>query len=196
MSALAKLTMMTSKAGVVDGLDDGVGDAGGGHLGGEVVGGDLLRRDERAVFAAEGLLDAAVEEVGDVRVLLSLGGRAGCAGWPGAMRFGEQIVHRLGWDDDGELEVLVVLGHADVVQVFGDEVQRDGCIEFERAGELVALAADGVVGEAGVAGEDAGDLADAVGAVVEVDNHIFVANEADGRAFGVDAGEGAGRTRR
>ena len=73
MSALAKLTMMTSKAVSFDGFDDGVGDAGGGHLGGEVVGGDLLRGDEGAVFAGEWLLDAAVEEVGDVGVLLGLG---------------------------------------------------------------------------------------------------------------------------
>ena len=61
------------EGGVADGFDDGVGDAGGGHLGGEVVGGDLLRGDEGAVFAGEGFLDAAVEEVGDVGVLLGLG---------------------------------------------------------------------------------------------------------------------------
>ena len=61
------------EGGVVDGFDDGVGDAGGGHLGGQVVGGDLLRGDERAVFAGEGLLDATVEEVGDVGVLLGFG---------------------------------------------------------------------------------------------------------------------------
>lgn len=60
------------EGGAADGFDDCIGDAGGGHLGGEVVGGDLLRGDEGAVFAGKGLLDAAVEEVGDVGVLLGL----------------------------------------------------------------------------------------------------------------------------
>ncbi len=61
------------EGGVVDGFDYGVGDACGGHLGGEVVGGDLLRWDKGAVFAGERFFDSAVEEVGDVGVLLGLG---------------------------------------------------------------------------------------------------------------------------
>ena len=69
------------EGGVGEGLDDGVGDAGGGHLGGEIVGGDLLRGDELAVFAGEGFFDAAVEEVGDVGVLSRSRRRGGCADW-------------------------------------------------------------------------------------------------------------------
>ena len=103
---------------------------------------------------------------------------------------GEEVVHRLGGDDDGKFEVFVVLGHADVVEVGGDVGDGYLCVEFGGFWELEALAADGVSGEAGAAGEDAGDLADAVGAVVEVDDHIVVADEADGMVFGVDAGEG------
>jgi hypothetical protein len=61
------------EGGVGEGADDGVGDALGGHLGGEVVGGYLLGLDDFALFAGERLLDAAVEEVGDVRILLGLG---------------------------------------------------------------------------------------------------------------------------
>ena len=69
-------------------------------------------------------------------------------------------------------------------------MQGDLGVEFGGFGEVEALAAFGVGGEAGAAGEDAGDLADAVGAVVEVDDDVMVADEADGCAFGVDAGEG------
>ena len=167
---------------VVDGFDDGVGDACGGHLGGEIVGGYFLRGDEGAVFAGEGLFDAAIEEVGDVGVLLGLG-YAQVAEVGLGHEVGEEVVHRLGGNDDGELEVFVVLGHADVVEVGGDEVAGDLGVELGGLGELVALAADGICGKAGVAGEDAGDLADAVGAIVEVDDDVFVADEADWGAF-------------
>ena len=177
------------EGGVVDGLDDGVGDAGSGHLGGEVVGGDLLRSDEDAVFSGEGFFDAAVEEVGDVGVFFGLGD-AEVAEIGVGHDVGEEVIHALRGDDDGELEVLVVLGHADVVEVFGDGVEGDLGVEFESLGEIVSLAADGIGGEAGVAGEDAGDLADAICAVVEVDDDIFVADEADGVALLVGAGEG------
>ena len=176
------------EGGVVDGFDDGVGDAGGGHLWREVVGGYLLGGDEDAVFAGEGFLDAAVEEVGDVGILLGLCD-AEVAEVGLGHDVGEDVVHALCWDDDGELEVLVVLGHADVVEVAGNDVEGDLGVEFDGFGEVVSLAADGVVGEAGVAGEDAGDLTDAVGAVVEVDDDVFVADDTDGLAFRVDAGE-------
>ena len=139
------------EGGVADGFDDGVGDAGGGHLGGEVVGGYFLRGDEGAVFAGEGLFDAAVEEVGDVGVLLGLG-YAEVAEVGLGHEVGEEVVHRLGGDDDGELEVFVVLGHADVVEVGGDGAEGDFGVEFGGFGELVALAADGVGGEAGACG--------------------------------------------
>ena len=43
------------------------------HLRHEVVGSDLGRRHQDAVFALEGLFLAAVEEEGDVRVLLGFG---------------------------------------------------------------------------------------------------------------------------
>ena len=177
------------EGGVVDGFDDGVGDACGGHLGGEVVGGDLLRWDQCAVFAWEWLFYSAVEEVGDVGVLLGLGD-AEVAEVGLRHEVGEEVVHRFGGDDDGEFEVFVVLGHADVVKVGGDGGQGYLGVEFGGFGEMEALAADGIVGETGAAGEDAGDLANAVGAVVEVDDYVVVADEGYGVAFGVDAGEG------
>ena len=66
--------------GVVERLDDNIGDAGRGHLGSEIVGCDLLRCDELPVFTAERLLDAAVEEVRHVRVLFCLSHAQDCAG--------------------------------------------------------------------------------------------------------------------
>ena len=59
----------------------------------------------------------------------------------------------------------------------GTWLRGDLGVEFGGLGQLEALAADGVGGKAGVAGEDAGDLADAVGAVVEVDDDVVVADE-------------------
>src|SRR5258705_13940915 len=123
------------EGGVGDGFDDGVGYTGGGHLGGEVVGGDLLRGDESAVFAGEGFLDAAIEEVGDVGVLFGLG-YAEVAEIGLRHEIGEEIVHRLGRDDHGGLEVFVVLGHADVVEVGGDFSGRDGGVEVSWFGEV------------------------------------------------------------
>lgn len=177
------------EGGVVYRFDDGVGDAGGGHLRGEVIGRDLLRGDEGAIFAGEGFLDAAVEEISDVGVFFGFGD-AKVAEVGLGHEVGEEVIHRLGGDDDGEGEVLVVLGHADVVKVFGELVEGDGLVEFDGCGEVVALGAYGVFGKAGGAGEDARDLADTVGAVVEVDDDIFIADEAYGVAIGIDAGEG------
>jgi hypothetical protein len=79
------------EGGVGEGADDGVGDALGGHFGGEVVGGDFFGWDDFALFAGERLLDAAVEEVGDVRVLLGLG-YAEVAEVGGAHDVGEEVV--------------------------------------------------------------------------------------------------------
>ncbi len=73
-------------------------------------------------------------------------------------------------------------------------MERDLIVQLNGFGELVALAADGVGGEAGAAGENAGDLAHAVGAVVEVDDDVVVfyrtnGNGADRIAFTFGAGE-------
>ena len=50
-----------------------VGDAVGAHLRHQIVGRNLLRRHQDAILALVRLLPAAVEKVGDVRVLLGLG---------------------------------------------------------------------------------------------------------------------------
>ena len=73
MSALAKLQMTTWCSPRREVGDEVVGDPRRAHLRHQIVGGDLLRRDEDAILALVGLLAPAVEEVGDVRVLLGLG---------------------------------------------------------------------------------------------------------------------------
>ena len=177
------------EGGVVDGLDDGVGDAGRGHLGREVVGSDLLGRNEDAVFAGERLFDASVEEVGNVRVLLGLGD-AEVAQTSVGHDVGEEVFHRLGWDDDGKVEVFVVLRHADVVDVFGRLIARNLVLQFGCFGQFVSVVGGDAAGDVAVAGEDAGDLTDPVGAEVEADADVVVADGADGMAVGVDYGEG------
>ena len=120
------------EGGVVDGLDDGVADGLGLHLRREIVGGDFERRNQRAIFAGEGRFDAAVEEVSDVRKLLSLS-HAQVAQLVRGENVGEDVVHRLGQNDERQLVELVVLRHADVVQVLGnlgagnDFVERFPC---------------------------------------------------------------------
>ncbi len=103
-----------------------------------------------------------------------------------AENVGEDVVHRLGRDDQGQLVELVVLGHADVVEVLWDRGARNGLVERLPSFEVAAA----LLVEAAFAGEDAGDLAGAVGAEVEVDADVFIADLADGLACGVDDDEG------
>ena len=56
-----------------DCVDDGIRNACGGHLRLQVVGGNFLRRDDDSLFAGEWLFDAAIEEIGDVRVFFRFG---------------------------------------------------------------------------------------------------------------------------
>ena len=103
---------------------------------------------------------------------------------------GEEVVHGLGRDDDGELEVPVVLGHADVVDVFGGLRAGDLGFEFGRFGEVVGVVGGEAARLVGVAGEDAGDLADAVGAIVEVEDDVVIADEAFRDLILINKGEG------
>lgn len=76
------------------------------------------------------------------------------------------------------------------MEVFGGLAAGDLGFKFGRIRQVECVAGGESDGDIGVAGEDAGDLADAVGAVIEVDDDIFVADEGDGVAEGVDDGEG------
>src|SRR6266700_4990624 len=170
---------------VFNGLDDGVADGLGLHLRREIIGGYLEGWDGRAVFAGEGNVDAAVEEVGNVRELFGLG-YAQVAKVVRGENVGEDVVHRLGRDDEGERVELVVLRHADIVQVLRDLAARDDFIErFPRIEVAAAVLVD-----AALAGEHAGDLTGAVGAEVEVEAYVFIADRSDRLAGSVDHNEG------
>ena len=73
MSALAKFMIMASNSPFSMALNHGVGNARGGHFGLQVVGGHFGRGHQDALFAGERLLHAAIEKVGDVRVLFGFG---------------------------------------------------------------------------------------------------------------------------
>ena len=73
---------------------------------------------------------------------------------------------------EGQGELLVILRHADVFQVFGNAAARDGCIQRFSVGQVAAA----LRGEAAFTGQAAGDLAGAVSAEIEVDDRVVVAN--------------------
>ena len=75
-----------------------------------IVGRDLGRRDHVALLVLELLLNTAVEEERDVRVLLGLGDMCLLdALLSEPLR--EDVRHRLGREGDGEAPLLVVAGH-------------------------------------------------------------------------------------
>ena len=73
ISAFAKFITITSKSFLPMASSTTFGDALRAHLRLQIVSRDLRRRHHLALFAGERLLDAAVEEVSHVRVLLGLG---------------------------------------------------------------------------------------------------------------------------
>ena len=144
--------------------DEGVGDGRRAHLGLQVVGRHLRRRNEDAILAAVGPFLAAVEEVGDVRVLLRLGQPQ-----VGAAVRGQDLRHRarqvLRPERRREVERRVVLGH-----------RRDRDAGGRRAGEAV---------EARI-GQGARDLAHAVGTEVVQHDRIVVPDGSDRSTVGHD----------
>ena len=133
-------------------------DFGGAHLGLQVVGGNLGAGDDAAILALVGSLHAAVEEEGDVRVLLGLGNaQLGLAVGRQVLAQNVLQLHR----GIGHLAVGhggIVLSHADVVH-------------------LLAAAAALEAGK-GIVAEDAGHLAGTVGAEVHEDNGVAVLHAA------------------
>ena len=177
MSALAKLTTITSKVSFSIAFTTASAMP-GAHLRLQVVGGDLGRLHQFTLFAGKRLLDAAVEEIGDVGILLRFGD-AEIAHVEVRHYVGEDVGQRLRRQDDRQGELLVVLRHADVGQVFGNAVARDRHIEIVGGFEFTAV----LLGEAAVAGESAGDLPGTIGAKIEVDARVAITNHADGLAL-------------
>ena len=141
------------KLALLDALAQLVGDGHGAHLGLLVIGGDAGRGDHVAVLVVELDLDTAVEEEGDVGVFLRLGDVAlvdFLLGEP----LGEDVVHSLGGEGQGEGVVGLVAGHGGDVHVGG-------------VGEVG-------LGAAVLVADELSDLADAVGAVVEEEESVVV----------------------
>src|SRR6266853_1197792 len=143
----------------LDGLYHGIGDSCGGHFRFQIVGGDFRRRDENALFAGEWLFHAAIEEVSDVRVFFSLG-----AAQILVLNIGknlrEDMLEFFGANYVFQpWPVLVVLGHGHVKEIFG-ALGVDKFIEVGR-------------------GDRVGHLAGAVGAEVEENDRIVVADRSN-----------------
>lgn len=136
-----------------------LGHARGAHLGVFVVRGYLGRGDQVAFFAGELFLDAAVEEEGDVGVFLGLRHVVLLEALD-REPLGEDVGHDLGREGDGVGELDVVARHCGEVDVvWVGEVRQGASVE---------------------AAEELGRLADAIAAVVEVEDGVVVVDAASG----------------
>src|SRR5438445_12289375 len=99
---------------------------------------------------------------------------------------GQNIFERIRLYDKGQRELLVILRHADVLQVFGESAARNGAVQRFGIRQVAAT----LRGETAFPGEAAGDLASAVGAEIEVDDRVVVANGCNCLSAIVDGGEG------
>ena len=140
------------------GADGFLGDLRRAHLRVKVVGRSLPGGDEDALFAGIGLLDAAVEEVGHVRVLLGLGqAQVLDAGRGPHVR--ENVDEVLRRERRRQAELLLVFGEADEVnpgRLRPREIREPGLRQRPR------------------------DLPGAVRAEVEEDDGVAVVDRADG----------------
>src|SRR2546426_880148 len=138
----------------LDRLAEHVGDAGSTHLRHQVVGRDLLGGDEDALLAGVRGLDAAIEEVRDVGVLLRLGGAEHRLATLRKHLSHDTRQHR-GPERDREREGLVVLSHGHEPDP-RPSARVEGVEPFER--------------------ERAHDLAHPVGAEVDAEHAVPVPN--------------------
>jgi len=136
-----------------------VGDAAGAHLGVQVVRGDLGRGDELALLVLELLLDTAVEEEGDVRVLLRLRDVALLEALL-AEPLRQHVAHVLRREGDREGVVGLVLGHGGDVDVLGvGEVGLGGAVVVaQQLGDFTHTVRPVVEEEEGVAVWDNGSV--------------------------------------
>src|SRR5262249_2970655 len=85
---------------------------------------------------------------------------------------GKNIVQRLRWDNIWQRELLVILGHAQVMQILRNLAAWNYLIQCLSIGQVATV----LLGESTVARQHARDLPSAVGAEVEVDAAIVVAD--------------------
>src|SRR5260370_4333099 len=147
-----------------DGFHYGIRDSLGGHFRFEIVRGDLRRGNEDALLAGERLFHAAVAEIGDVRVFFGFG-----AAQIFVVQVGEDlredVLEFFGPDYIFQPRpVFLVLRHRNVEQILR-ALGVDEFVEVRR-------------------GERVRHLAGAVGAEVEEDDGVIVANRSQRRGRG------------
>lgn len=122
---------------VCDPLSKFLGNRACAHFRVQVISGHLGRRNHLPVFSRELLLNTAIEEESDVRVLLGLGNMAlldVLFGEP----FGKDVIHELRRESNGECVVRLVLCHCREVDVLGiREIWLGGSVEVsQKLGDL------------------------------------------------------------
>ena len=129
----------------------------GAHLWGLVVGSNfLVRGDEILLLIAglqrEDLLDASIEEEGDVGVLLSLG-HVHLLDLLLAQPLSQDVAHVLRLESNFEGVIRLVLGHRDQLDLGVGEIGQGGSVDITK---------------------ELGDLTGSVGAVVEEEYNIVI----------------------
>src|SRR6185312_12549225 len=88
-------------------------------------------------------------------------------------------------DDERERELLVVVRHADVFQIFGHAAAGNGCIQSLGVRQIAAALGS----QPAFSRQTACDLSRPVGAKIEIDYRIIVADGRHGLALWPDADE-------
>ena len=120
-----------------------------------------------------------------MRILLGLG-HAQVAHAAVGHHVGQDVGQRLRRRNHRQREMLVVLRHADVGEIFGNAVARNLAVQVFSAFQFTAILGS----EVAVARQAARDLPGAVGAEVEIDADIAIANVAQRLAAIVGQDEG------
>ena len=149
---------------LLNGFDDAVGDDRCVHLRLQVVGGDVRRRDQDALFALERLFAAAGEEEGDVGVFLGFGDAQLGLALLGQV-FAEHVGQRLRFEGAGGLDARRVLGKRDEAGQLRLALAREfGKVAFDKgAAELAGTVGAEVHEDHGIAIFDLDRLADGGG---------------------------------
>src|SRR5581483_2981932 len=125
------------------------------------------------LLSRKGLLDAAIKEVGYVRILLRLGD-AQIAQAFASHDIRKNVRERIRLHDKRKLELLVVARHADVGQIFWRLARRDHFLERLGIGKITSL----LLRDPTVACKNTRDLTGTICAEVEVNATVIVADRA------------------
>ena len=97
-------------------------------------------------------------------ILLGLG-NAQVAQVQAAHHVGKDVVHRLRRDDDWQPEILVILRHADVMEIFGNAIARKSGVQIGRSRKVAST----LLVQSAVASQSASNLPYAIGPEIKAD---------------------------